>query len=128
MIDPPPFRIIKRITCFPEFFELFFETWAGYIIFFFSLQIIKSNCQIIFFNFSQIIFFWWIIYSFPVILIYKELNFCHCFRIFLFVHDLEWLHDLVMAYWKHLLFLLLTWSIAAFLIFIQWRESIYDPT
>ena len=40
MIDPPPFRIIKRITCFPEFFE----TWAGYIIFFYSLQNINSNC------------------------------------------------------------------------------------
>ena len=49
------FEIIKRITCF-SWCELCFETWAGYIFFFFSIQSVKSNCYIVFLKFFPIIF------------------------------------------------------------------------
>ena len=41
--------------------------------FFFNIQNIKNNCRIFLKGFP-IIHFWWIIYSFPVIFIYKRFN------------------------------------------------------
>ena len=104
------FKIIKRVTCFSRF-ELCFETQAGYIYFFFSKQIVKSNCYFFFLKFFPIIFPNHI-YSFPFIIIYKRFNFCNSFEdIFLFLHDLRRL--LQMDLFLH--------------IFIQSEETIYDP-
>ena len=52
--------------------------------FFFSIRNIKSNCYIIFLNFFPIIFFWWKIFSFSVIFIYKRFNFCYSLWIFFY--------------------------------------------
>ena len=57
--------------------------------FFFSMQIIKSNCYISFLNLFPIIFFWWKIYSFLFIFIYKRCNFCYSlWMFFLLLNDL----------------------------------------
>ena len=48
------------------------------IFFVFSIQNFKSNCCIIFLDFFKIIFFWWKIYSSPVVFIYKSFNFYYC--------------------------------------------------
>ena len=76
-------KIIKRVTCFSRF-ELCFETQAGYIYFFFSKQIVKSNCYFFFLKFFPIIFPNQI-YSFPVIIIYKRFNFCNFFEDIFFI-------------------------------------------
>ena len=47
-------------------------SWTNF--FFFNIQNIKSNCWIIFPKRFPIIYFWWIIYSFPVTYIYKRFN------------------------------------------------------
>ena len=52
-----------------------------------SIQDIESNCYMIFFKIFPIIFFWWEIYSFPVIFINKMFN-------LLFFVDLLFLHHL----------------------------------
>ena len=51
---------------------------------FFSIQNIKSNCYIIFPIVFPMIFFWWENYSFLVIFIYKNFNFCYSLRIFFY--------------------------------------------
>ena len=53
------------------------------------MQNIKSNYYIIFLKIFPIIFFWWKIYSFPFIFIYKMFNLCYSVRIFLFLYDLK---------------------------------------
>ena len=53
------------------------------------MQNIKSNYYIIFLKIFPIIFFWWKIYSFPFIFIYKMFNSCYSVRIFLFLYDLK---------------------------------------
>ena len=42
--------------------------------FFFSIQNIKSNCNIFCLNFFSITFFWWKIYFYPFMIIYKRIN------------------------------------------------------
>ena len=54
----------------------------GIYIFVFSIQNIQSSFYIIFLKFFSTIFFWWIVYSFPVIYIYECLNFCYSFSMF----------------------------------------------
>ena len=49
-LHPSLFGIIERMICFSRF-EFSFETKTVYILFFFSIQSIKSNCYIIFLNF-----------------------------------------------------------------------------
>ena len=82
---------------------------------FFNIQNIKSNS--IFLNFFPIIFFWWKIYSFPVI-----------FQFLLFFAYLCWvLHDLTQALQRIesiLLPFLLIRFIAAFL-FLSNQENLY---
>ena len=41
---------------------------------FFSIQNIKINCNIAFLSFFSIIFFWWKIYFYPFMIIYKRIN------------------------------------------------------
>ena len=93
------------------------------IFFLFHVQNIKSNCYIIFLNFFPTMFFWWKIYSFQFIFIYKWFNLCYSFSIFPIS---LWFEATVTAYWKDLSFLLIEF-ICAFLFFIQSGESIYDP-
>ena len=54
------------------------------IFFFFSIQILRAIYELLFKFFFSNIFFWWKIYSFAVIFIYKKLNFYHSFRIFFY--------------------------------------------
>ena len=49
-LHPSLFGIIERMICFSRF-EFCFKTKTVYILFFFSIQSIKSNCYIIFLNF-----------------------------------------------------------------------------
>ena len=49
--------------------------------FFFNIQNIKSNCRIVFLKSFPIIYFWWIVYSFPLIFIYKRFNIWNFFCI-----------------------------------------------
>ena len=49
---------------------------------------IKSNFWIIFLKIFPVFFSWWVIYSFPVIFIYKKLNFCYFLWFFPIFHDL----------------------------------------
>ena len=93
------------------------------IFFLFDVQNIKSNCYIIFLNFFPTMFFWWKIYSFQFIFIYKWFDLGYSFSIFPIS---SWFEATVTAYWKHLSFLLIEF-ICAFLFFIQSGESIYDP-
>ena len=48
-------------------------------LFLFNTQNSKSSCWIIFLKRFPIINFWWVIYSFPVIFIYKQLNIWNSF-------------------------------------------------
>ena len=63
-----------------------YMTWQEYTVriyfFFFSIQNIKGNCFIIFLRCFPIIFFWWKMYSFSYIFIYKRFNFCYSFSMF----------------------------------------------
>ena len=66
---------------------MFFTGWVLYwnaswtYLFFFSIQNIKNNCQTIFLKRFPIVYFWWIIYSFPIIFIYKWFNIWNSFWI-----------------------------------------------
>ena len=51
-------------------------------IYIFIMQNNNSHCYIIFLKFFQIIFFWWKIFSFLFIFIYKWFIFCYSFRFF----------------------------------------------
>ena len=68
--------------------NLFFKIWVMFwninriYFFIFSIKNIKSNCYIIFFIFFPIIFFWWNIYSFLVLFIYKRFDFCYSLQMF----------------------------------------------
>ena len=62
------FGIINRIIRFSQF-ELIFEINSTHF-FFFKIQSIKSNCQIIFLKRFPVIYFGRVIYSFPLIFIY----------------------------------------------------------
>ena len=52
------------------------------IFFIFNINNTKSNSYIIFLKFFTINFFWWKIFSLPVILINKRFNFCYFFKMF----------------------------------------------
>ena len=91
-------------------------------IFFFSIRNIESNYYIIFLNFTPIIFFWWKIYSFPLIFICKRFNFCYSFRIFSWFSS--WLNATVTAYWKHLLFFY-GWDLLLLFCFLSNQENLY---
>ena len=107
--------------------NLLFTVWIMFwdisriYFFFFNIQNIKSNSvshiYIIFLKFFPIIFFWWKIYSFPVI-----------FQFLLFFAYLCWvLHDLTQALQRIeniLLSFLLMRFIAAFL-FLSNQENLY---
>ena len=68
----------------------------------------------IFDQFFPAVFSCWIIYTFPIIFIYKRLNFYYSFWIF---SNFLWSNASVAAYWKHLLSFLLMRFIVAFLFF-----------
>ena len=59
--------------------NLLFTIWVMFwnisrlFVFFFSIRNIKNNCYIIFLKYFRVIFFWWKIYSFPVIFTYKKI-------------------------------------------------------
>ena len=91
-------------------------------IFFFSIQNIKSKYYIIFLNFTEIIFFWWKIYSFALILICKRFNFCYSFRTFSWFSS--WLKATVTAYWKHLLFFY-RWDLLLLFCFLFNQKDLY---
>ena len=61
------FGIIKRKTYFPQW--VMFWNIGRIYFFFFSIQ---HNRWINFLNFSPTIFFWWVIYCFPVIFIWDD--------------------------------------------------------
>ena len=73
-------------------------------IYFFSIQNIKSNCYIFFLKFLRITFFWWKMYSLPVISTWKGLIFVILCGSFLIT---SWFNATVTAYWKHFLSFLL---------------------
>ena len=82
-----------------------------------SIQNIRSNCYFseIFLKFFSIIFFWYKIYSFPVIFVCERFNFSFYFLIFCysFADDVtRLLHPLNICY-------LFYWFIVDFLILIQ---------
>ena len=79
--------------------------------FFFSIQNIRSNSYIIFLKLFPAIFFWWVIYSFPVYLFMKGLIFLIFCRSFL---SSSWFNATVTAYWKHSPSFLLAGIIVAF--------------
>ena len=86
---------------------------------------IRSNCYTIFFKYFPIIFFWWKIYSFPVIFIYKRLNFVILYGSVFVFHTLMWPYSVLKALLKASF--LLIGFIVAFLFFIQSGVSIFDP-
>ena len=69
--------------------------------FFFHIQNIKSNYYIVFLKIFPIIFFWWKIYFFLLLFIYKRLNFCDYLSMFFYFCMVK---CYVTAYWKHLSF------------------------
>ena len=92
------------------------------IFFIFNINNIKSNSYIIFLKFFTIIFFWWKIFSLPVILINKRFNFCYFFKIFPIsswlnaIYSVNMIYSILhLFYWKDLLmvsFLYSTWQIS----------------
>ena len=76
---------------------LFFMGWAMFsnisrvYFFFFNMQKIKSNFRIIFLKCFPVIYFWQIIYSFPIIFIYKRFNVWNS----LFLDAIQFLYDLM---------------------------------
>ena len=85
-LHPSPFGIIKRMICFLRF-EFCFETKTVYILFFFSIQNIKSNCYIIFLNFlSNHLFLMSALFLPSYIYIIK----IHFFYSFVFFFDSFW--------------------------------------
>ena len=83
-----PYVIIKRIIYFSQLnFMFIFWNISRIYAFFFSIQNIKSNCYIIFLNSFPVIFFWCIIFFFPVKFFYKRFNFnffiisCDCYSV-----------------------------------------------
>ena len=84
-----------------------------------SLYMILHNLDLFYvFKFFPIIFFWWIIYSFPVLIRYTSFNFYYSFRI------LPWFNMTVITLWKHLLsFLLIRFIVAS--CFLSNQESLY---
>ena len=110
------------------FFTLWVLLWnVGRIYFLvFSVQNIKSNREVIFHNFSPIIFFRWVIgyISFQLYLFVKDLIFLIPSRFSLLFSRFK---ASVTAYWKYFLSFLLIGFIVAFLYFIQSGESMYDP-
>ena len=107
---------------------MIFTIWAMFwnissiYFFFFSIQDIKSNNYIIFLKFFSIIFFWWKIYPFPVIFIYKRFIFGYSLRIFFLIFS--WFNATVTAYWKHLLSFFLIGFIVA-VCFLSNQENLY---
>ena len=110
---------LKESLTWFSLFELCFETRRIYFIY--SIKNIKSNNYIIFLKFFPIIFFWWKIYFFPVICIYKRFNFCYSLRSFLIS---SWFNITVAAYWKHLLAFLLM-GFFVFWVFLFSQENLY---
>ena len=104
--------------------------WSGYELGFFNInriyfqflnkQHIERNWCIILFKFFPAIFYRRVIYSFPVVVIYKTLNFWFSLRFFsyFFMNYCNFA-----AYLKHLLPLI--GFIVAFLFFIQSGEKLY---
>ena len=92
--------------------------------FLFGIQKIKSNCYINVLKFFSIIFFWWKIYSFPVIFTYKRFSFCYSLQIFFYSFMI--LSNCCSTLRTFTIFLLIGF-VAAFLFFIQSGDSIYDP-
>ena len=87
----------KQLTCFLRF-ELFFEMQEGYIFLFLVQETSRAIVRLFFLIFFSIIFFWCVIYSFPVISIHKRFNFCCSFRM---PRTFSWFKVPVTAYWKH---------------------------
>ena len=90
-----PFRIIKRITCFFTISVIFWSISRIYFLFF-SMQNIESKIRLFLSNLFQVIFFWWKIYSFPVMFIYKSFNFSYSFRVFSYFFMISWFNATVM--------------------------------
>ena len=80
-----------------------------------------SNYYIIFLEFFPVIFFWWQIYSFPFILIYKRFKFCYSWQVS-FIYS--WFNADVTAYWKHFLSFY-WWSLLLLFCFLSNLENLY---
>ena len=119
---PSSFGIIK--TLFHHTYVYVLKHKQDIYFFFFSIQNMEINCSIIFLKFFPNIFFWWKIYSFPVIIIYKKFRFVILCWFFFFISS--WFNATVTTYWKHSYFLLIEF-IVAFLFLIKSGESIYGP-
>ena len=98
--------------------NLFFTIWVmfwniGRISFFSFLAYKTLRAVVTLFSqfFCSIIFFWWKIYSFPFIFIFKRFNFCYSFSMFsYFFHNLMQLLQRIesiyyLLYWQDLLLL-----------------------
>ena len=77
------FENIKIITCFFTIWVMFWNISKIYF-FFFCLENIESFCEIIILKLFPVIFFWWKIYFFPVMFIYKRFNFFVVCRFFFY--------------------------------------------
>ena len=89
---------------------------------FFSIQNTESNCYIIFLKFFAVVFFWWKLYSFPVIFIYKWFNFC-CPLWSFFISF--WFNVPIIAYWKHLLSFSSLYDLFLLFCFLSNLEKVY---
>ena len=73
-------------------FEIYFGAETGYIFFLLAEKTLKTVATLFFSIFFSFIFFWWKIYSFPIIFAYKWINFLLFFAdLSLLFHDLTWL-------------------------------------
>ena len=89
---------------------------------FFSIQNIKSNCFIIFLKLFWNIFSWLKIYFFPVISIYKKLNFCYSLWIFFwFLHDLMQLLKCI----ENICYLFNWWNLLLLFCFLSNQQNLY---
>ena len=113
-------KIIKRIDYFLQY-ELIFEIKEGRISFFFNIQNIKSNCQIIFFNSFPIFNFWWIICFFWIIFIYKWFN-INFFWVLINLFMIE--RNCCCVLKKSMIDIF--WAYYCFSLFVQSGESIYE--
>ena len=70
-------ELLRELFVFYGLIYVFKLGWKYF--FFFSIQNVKSNFWIIFLKLFPTIYFWWIIYSFPIIFIYKLVNIWNSF-------------------------------------------------
>ena len=87
-------------------------------IYFFSIQ------NIIFVNFFPIIFFWWKVYSLPLMFIYKRFNFCYSLWMFFYFFIVQSDGYSVL---KTSIIFFIDRIYCCFFYFLPNKENLYDP-